>query len=492
MANADGNLARVAERTHERLGDYESLRFEDRWFRSAELHKRAARLAGGLRALGVNPGDRVVVLMANCPEVGIAYEAIWRAGAVVTPAIFLLPPAELAHIVHDSGATIVLATPELAGNANEAAGGATVVTTDAFSWLEQADPSSIVPRAAADPAALLYTGGTTGRAKGVLLSHENLWFAGKAGHDSGHVPGVVRGLLALPLSHAYGLLVTVVGFHAVEPHPSVLMRWFDPERCLELLQEHRTQITAMVPSMLQLILTMPVEDYDLSELRYVVSGGAPLPTEVAETLLRRLPQLELREGYGLTETAGLVSSTPPGGARLGSVGKPASGVEVRIDGDGEVGEICVRSRSVMLGYWQSPELSDETIRDGWLHTGDLGYLDGDGYLYVVDRKKDLIIRGGFNVFPRDVEEALLEHPAVAAAGVVGRADEAHGEEVVAFVELRSGEEVAEDELVAWSKDRIGGYKYPREAHIVPSLPLTPVGKIDRKALRARVLEEAHA
>jgi long-chain acyl-CoA synthetase len=478
----------------ERLGDYESLWFEGRCLRSGELHERAARLAGGLRHLGVEPGDRVVVLMANCPEVGIAYHAIWRAGGVVTPAIFLLPPSELAYIVRDAGATVVLATPELADVANEAAGDATVVLPDAFPWLEQAEPLPVARRASSDPAALLYTGGTTGRAKGVLLSHENLWFAGKAGHDAGHVPGVVRGLVPLPLSHAYGLLVTAVGLHAVEPHPTVLMRWFEPERFLELAQEHRTQVTAVVPSMLRLLLAQPLEKYDLSELRYVVSGGAPLPADVAEALLRRLPQVEIREGYGLTETAAIVSSTPPGHARLGSVGKPVPGVEVRIDGDGEgeVGEICVRSRSVMLGYWQAPELTAEAILDGWLHTGDLGYLDADGYLYVVDRKKDLIIRGGFNVFPRDVEEALLEHPAVSAAGVVGRPDESHGEEVVAFVELGGGQDVDEEELIAWSKDRIGGYRYPREMHIVSSLPLTPVGKVDRKALRARVLEEATA
>jgi long-chain acyl-CoA synthetase len=489
---AEPHLARAAEESLERLGDYESLWFEGRWFRSGELHERARRLAGGLRHVGVEPGDRVVVLMANCPEVGIAYDAIWRVGAVVTPAIFLLPPSELAHIVRDSGATAVLATPELVETAHEAAGDGCVVSTDAFPWLEQADPTAIVRRAASDPAALLYTGGTTGRAKGVLLSHENLWFAGKAGHDVGHLPGIVRGLVPLPLSHAYGLLVTAVGLHAVEQHPSVLMRWFDPERFLELAQEHRTQVTAVVPSMLQLLLALPLEEYDLSELRYVVSGGSPLSTDIGEELLRRLPHVEIREGYGLTETAGLVSSTPPGRSRLGSVGKPAPGFEVRIDGEGGVGEICVRSRAVMLGYWQALELTAETIRDGWLHTGDLGYLDDDGYLYVVDRKKDLIIRGGFNVFPRDVEEALLEHPAVAAAGVVGRADAKHGEEVVAFVELRPGEALDGADLVAWSKERIGGYKYPREVHIVPSLPLTPVGKIDRKVLRARVLEEVTA
>jgi long-chain acyl-CoA synthetase len=483
---AERNLAHAADETFARLGDYESLWFDGRWIRSGELHERAARLAAWLRDEGLEPGDRVVVLMANCPEVPIAYNAIWRAGAVVTPAIFLLPPAELEHIVGDSGASLVLATPELAGNVPD---GLRVVTTDE---LGEADPTEIVSRAPDDPAALLYTGGTTGRSKGVLLSHENLWFAGKSGHEAGHLPEITRGLLALPLSHAYGLLVTVVGLHAEEQGQTALMRWFDPALWLELAQEHRTQITAVVPSMLQLLLAQQLEDYDLSELRYVVSGGAPLPTEVAEELLRRLPQVEIREGYGLTESSAIVTSTPPGGSRLGSVGQAAPGVEIRIDGDDEVGEICVRSSGVMLGYWGQPEATAEAIEDGWLRTGDLGYLDEDGYLYVVDRKKDLIIRGGFNVFPRDVEEAILEHPAVAGAGVVGRKDAAHGEEVVAFVELAPGAEATADDLVAYGKERIGGYKYPREVHLVGSLPLTPVGKVDRKALRAKLLEEAPA
>ncbi len=484
---AERNLARAADETFERLGDYESLWFEGSWHRSGELRERSLRLAGWLAEQGVAPGDRVLVLMANCPEVGIAYNAIWRAGAVVTPAIFLLPPAELEHILLDSGAELVLASPELAGNVPTSV---RTVTTDELAEAFAAEPAEIVPRAPEDPAALLYTGGTTGRSKGVLLSHENLWFAGKSGHDAGHLPEITRGLLALPLSHAYGLLVTVVGLHAEEQGQTVLMRWFDPEGWLELAQEHRTQITAVVPSMLQLLLAQPLEDYDLSELRYIVSGGAPLPPEVAQEVIRRLPQVEIREGYGLTESAALVTSTPPGGARLGSVGQAAPGYEVRIDGDDEVGEICVRSPSVMLGYWQQPEATAETVVDGWLHTGDLGSIDEDGYVYVVDRKKDLIIRGGFNVFPRDVEEAMLEHPAVAAAGVVGRPDQAHGEEVVAFVEVK--EPIPAEDLVAWAKERIGGYKYPREVHVVPSIPLTPVGKIDRKALRTRVLEETPA
>jgi long-chain acyl-CoA synthetase len=494
---AERNLARLSEQTLERHGDHESLFFEGEWHRSARLHERARRLALGLRDVGVDPGDRVVVLMANCPEVGIAYNALWRIGAVVTPAIFLLPPPELRHIVEDSEARVVIATPEFADTARQASPEARVISTDEFAELESGGESPIVERSDDDLAALMYTGGTTGRAKGVMLSHENLWLCGKVAEEAGHVPGIVRSLTSLPLSHAFGLLVTCVGLQATEPSRHVLMRWFDPERWLELAQEHRTQIVAVVPSMLHLLLRQPLEDYDLSELRYIASGAAPLAPEVVQELARRLPTVELREGYGLTETSALVSTTRPGHGRAGSVGQPVAGMEVQILDDedaevptGEVGEICCRSALVMRGYWRAPEQSEETMRGGWLHTGDLGRVDEDGYLYVVDRKKDLIIRSGFNVFPRDVEEALLEHAAVEAAAVVGRPDPKCGEEVVAFVALR--EEVDPAELVAWARTRIGGYKYPREVHVVPAIPLTPVGKIDRRALRARLHEKVGA
>jgi long-chain acyl-CoA synthetase len=478
------NLARLAEETRERNGDYEAVWFEGTWHRSGALFERAQRVAAGLTELGVQPGDRVVVYAMNAPEVPLVYNAIWRAGAVVTPAIFLLPRAELRHVLDDCGATLVIASPELADGVE----GVRVVTLDD---LPEADPAPIVPRGDGDLAALMYTGGTTGRAKGVMLSHANLWHAGKSGQDAGYVPGVARGLGTLPLSHAYGLLVTVVGLHAPEPNVSVLMRWFAPDTFLQLVQEQRIQITAVVPSMLQLLLGERVEAYDLSSLRYIVSGAAPLARDVIDKLARRLPHVELREGYGLTESSAIVSSNPPGRVRTGSVGLPVPGVEVRIAGDGgeelprgEVGEICCRSPMVMRGYWNDPELTAQTVRDGWLQTGDLGRVDDDGYLYVVDRKKDLIIRGGFNVFPRDVEDALVEHPAVSLVGVVGRPDARHGEEVVAFVCLRDGAATNEEELVAFGKERIGGYRYPREVRILSDIPLTPVGKVDRKSLRS--------
>ncbi len=232
--------------------------------------------------------------------------------------------------------------------------------------------------------------------------------------------------------------------HNPERGISVLLRWFDPELFLSLIAEHRLQLAAVVPSMLQMLLGQPLEQHDLSTLRYVTSGGAPLAAEVEAEFVRRVPSVTIRQGYGLTETAALISTNPTGREKPGSVGLPVPGCTVQILDDdgrelaaGEAGEICCSSPGVMSGYWRSPDSAAQALRDGALHTGDIGYLDQDGYLFIVDRKKDLIIRGGFNVYPRDVEDALVEHPAVQLAAVVGRPDRIHGEEVVAFVSLRS-------------------------------------------------------
>jgi long-chain acyl-CoA synthetase len=325
-----------------------------------------------------------------------------------------------------------------------------------------------------------------------MLSHANLHFTGRSAHQAGHIPGVNRALMTLPLSHAYGLLVTLAALHSEERGTSVLLRWFDPDAFLRLIQEHRLQLSAVVPSMLQILLAKPLEDYDLSSLRYMSSGGAPLAPEVEEEFRRRVPSVSIRQGYGLTETAALVSTNPIGHEQPGSVGRPVPGTEIQVLDDqgqplatGEIGEICCRSPGVMRGYWRSPDATAEALREGWLRTGDLGYLDERGYLFIVDRKKDLIIRGGFNVYPRDIEDALVEHPAVQMAAVVGRPDLVHGEEVVAFVALHEGSELSAEELTVWARERIGGYKYPREIRLVDAIPLTAVGKIDRKSLRTR-------
>ncbi|HEX6489060.1 MAG TPA: AMP-binding protein [Candidatus Dormibacteraeota bacterium] len=498
------NLARLAEASFERLGDRESLFFEGQTYRSGDLFERSRRLAGGLIELGVKPGDRVVVSMANSPDVGTTYSALWRAGAAITPAMFLLTQAEVRHILEHSEAVGVVTSPELLAHVKGAAEGVESVRwiassgpvedgVVAFDELAQSEPASIVDVDDAAMAALMYTGGTTGRAKGVVLSHENLWYCGHSAWESGYEPDINRTLIPLPLAHSYGLIVNVVGLHSPEPGFAVLQRWFDPAEWLRLAQEHRVQVSTVVPSMIQMLLQQPLEDFDLSALKYLVSGAAPLALEVVHEIERRIPSMTVREGYGLTESGAVISTNPPHGRRLGSVGKVIPGYEVRIVDDtdqnvpaGEPGEIICLARGVMRGYWKSPELSAEVLRDGWLHTGDIGRFDDDGFLYVVDRKKDLIIRGGFNVFPRDVEDALLEHPAVGAAAVVGRPDDRLGEEVVAYVSLRAGQQATPEELIEFAKARVGRHKYPREVVLLDAIPLTPVGKVDRKAVRALV------
>ncbi|MDN4163454.1 class I adenylate-forming enzyme family protein [Nocardioides abyssi] len=498
------NLAVLAERAFERHGDYEALCFEGQWHTSGSIHERAARVAGGLRRIGVEVGDRVVVLMMNTPEVFVTYRAVWRAGAVVTPVLFLQSPPELRHILTDSGARAVVVTPELLPLLQSAAEGLDLEVlvvgeedeptpgTRPYAELETADPLPIEPRADDDLAALLYTGGTTGRAKGVMLSHRGLWESG-AGIDAvARTMDSTRSLLPLPLSHAYGLIVVVGGMHADRRGVSVLQRWFDAKGWLELVQEHRLESSPVVPSMLTMLLAEPLDDYDLSCLQSFGSGGAPLPAALREEVEGRLGVVIL-EGYGCTESSAVISASTMDARRPGSVGRPLPHAEVAIldpTGQpvpvGEDGEICVRGPGVMLGYWNEPELTAQTVVDGWLHTGDIGHLDDDGYLYVVDRVKDLIIRGGFNVFPRDVEDALLTHPEVTSAACVGRPDPASGEEVVAVVSVQPGSTLSGEDLVTYAKGRLAAYKYPREVVVVDAVPLTSVGKTDRKAVRALV------
>jgi long-chain acyl-CoA synthetase len=500
------NLARQAELALERQGDYDSLWYEGRWHSSGGMADRAARLASGLAGLGVRPGDRLLVLMANCPEVLISYRAAWRAGAVVTPLIFLVTEDELRNALVDSGAVGVITTVEflpkvaaavkgapevrfiIAPDAADSAG-ASVLVLD-FDQVASAEPGPITDRSGTDLAALLYTGGTTGRSKGVPLTHANLLWCGSAAHQVSVRANITTSILPLPLAHAYGLLVLCSGLHRTEGPRTILMRWFDAAGWVKLAEQHRVESSALVPSMIQMLLGQPLEEADLSALTTISSGGAPLPDEARREFEARVPSATIYEGYGCTEAATFISATPAEARRIGSVGLPAPGVEVMIQADdgtalpaGQDGEICVRSPGVMGGYWNATGSAATVLADGWLHTGDIGHLDDDGYLYVVDRKKDLILRGGFNVFPRDIEEVMVAHPAVAQAGVVGRPDKRLGEEVVAFVSLRPGAEVTADQLTEYAKRHLAANKYPRQITVVPAIPFTSVGKLDRKKLR---------
>ena len=504
-AATGSSLQRLTEAAWERIGDGSTLTFEGTTYRSGALAQRARRLSQGLRDAGLRPGERVVVCMANCPEVGVTYSAVWRAGGVTTPVLFLLSEEELRHVLADSEAAYVVTTPEFLPKVQVAAAGVAGVRgivlaggdaagTLSFADLESADEGPLVDADPSGLAALLYTGGTTGRSKGVMLSHDALSSAAWAAMSVSYDPDLSVSLVPLPLSHAYGLLVTTLSLHNPDPGSVVLMRWFDPVGWLELAAAHQVQVAPVVPSMLQMLLAQPLEDYDLSAMRRITSGAAPLLRETRDEVARRLPQVELAEGYGCTESAALISAAPVGAVRPGSVGKPVPGVEVRIElpdgsaatGPDQEGEICVRGPSMMTGYWHAPDETAHAMRDGWLHTGDVGRLDSDGYLYVVDRLKDLIIRGGINVYPRDVEDDLLTHPDVVAAAVVGRPDPKYGEEVVAFVQLRPGASVTAEGLVGFARERISKAKYPREVRIVDAIPLTSVLKTDRKALRALV------
>ncbi|MFP5219880.1 MAG: class I adenylate-forming enzyme family protein [Actinomycetes bacterium] len=497
-----GGLGARAEEALARLGDHVALVFDDVEHTAAALHERAARLAGGLVRSGVGPGACVVVCMTNCPEVLVVYAACWRAGAVPVPVMPSLTPVELAHVLDDSGAVLAVASqrslPLVAQAASSRAVRVAVVgerTAGADLSLDELEiePLAVVHRSDDDLAALLYTGGTTGRAKGVMLTHGGLDRTARARAQVFAESGARDLLLALPLSHVYGLLNSVTRMHLPQPGRVVLQDRFDAAGWITLAEEHEPDAAALVPSMLQLLLRRPLEQADLASLRYVTTGGAPLPVPVREQFERRVPSARVCDGYGCTEVTSTATMNPYSAPRSGSVGLPLPGVELQVVDDSgapllpwQDGEVCVRSPGVMAGYWSGGGRDDAAtaavVRDGWLHTGDVGHLDDDGYLYVVDRLKDVVIRGGFNVYPRDVEDVLLEHPAVVAAAVVGRPDELYGEEVVAFVQLSAP--ATDDELLAFAAERLAAHKRPREVRVVDAVPLTSVGKTDRKALRA--------
>src|SRR5262245_12364970 len=490
------NLAKLGETNVATFGEYPSLVFEGRELTNVDQQRAANRLANALRRLGVVAGDRVVVMLPNCPEVLQAYAAILKVGAVVVPVVFLLGPREVGHILAHSGARVVITSPELADRAEGFAGPLILVggtAPGAPTWDEliarEPDRFETVDRADGDLAVILYTAGTTGQPKGVALSHRNLAANARSAASLYELDRERWGLAVLPLSHSYGL--TLANASAILGTRAVLLRWFNPELVLETIERYRVQQMAGVPTMYVYLLNYPdAGRFDTSSMRVWGSGAAPLPVEIVEPFEKKFGG-RIQEGYGLTEAAPVVSAHRVSGERrLGSVGQPIPGVEVTIQDDhdrvlpaDEVGEVCVRGENVMLGYYQMPEETAKTIRNGWLHTGDMGRLDGDGFLYIVERKKDLIIRGGFNIYPREVEEVLYAHPAVSEAAVIGAPDPVMGEGVVAFVVLKHGAAATADEMIAFCQARLAKFKCPKEVRLVDTLPKSPIGKILRKELR---------
>ncbi len=518
------NIARIAQEGLEQLEQPGRLIYvdgmgSDQEFNTGQLHTVGVRFAAALTGLGVRPGDRVAVLIPNHPEIAAIYHGISRMGGVVLPILFLLAPPEVRHILADSGASVILTSPEFLGSVQQAAEGLPdvdhIITIEgdapegvlSFRELVDAAPDDtpIVDRSEEDLALLIYTGGTTGRPKGVMLSHGNLTFTSdvaaqvslanvrKAGMD----PGQATGISALPLAHAFGVIVSLVGPKVAKlagvkrGGTTVLLKWFDPEQYFRCIQEYQCRTTAMVPTMMTYLLDHPAGDtHDASSLTLVISSAAPLPVEVLHAFEAKFGCIVL-ESWGLTEAAPLGTTNRVDARKPGSVGLPYPGIEVAIkdpDAGAELpatdpGEICLRGPNVMQGYWNLPDETAKTIRDGWLHTGDIGYRDEEGFLYVVDRVKNLIIRGGLNIYPRDIEELLHRHEAVLEAAVVGVPDPRFGEEVEAFVVRKAGAEVAEEDLLVFCRESLAKYKTPRRIHFIDALPKSGVGKILHRELR---------
>ena len=495
-------LAEAARRHPERtalIADGERISYATLWHESL-------RHAAALRSLGVSPGDRVALLAGNVADFVRCYYGILAVGGTVVTIPPMLRPQEVAFLLSDTGARLVLAQSLFADLAHAAVDGndVTVRTVgdpqrpDALAPLvADSEPlPSYVSRAPDDIAVIFYTSGTTGVPKGAMLTHLNLVMNATVNAFDVHPMSgedVVMG--SLPLFHTFGQSVALNTTFRVGA-TLILQERFDPDEAIRMMCEYGATIFDGVPTMFVRLAEAAAHHTKLPSLRFCVSGGASLP----EVVLRRFEEAfstTIYEGYGLSETSPTASTNQTlYGARVGSVGHPIWGVEVEIaraDIDdriellprGEHGEIVIRGHNVFVGYLNRPEATAEAIVDGWFRTGDIGFIDDDGFIHIVDRKKDLIIRGGFNVYPREVEEVLLRFPGISQVAVIGVPDAELGEEVCAVVVPEQEGSVDPAELQSWARERLGKHKYPRRVEVVTELPLGPSLKVLKRELRTR-------
>ncbi len=492
------NLASILTESAERHPDSPAIRLGESELAYGALDDASARLATVLSERGMKRGDRVGVMLPNVPQFPIAYYGVLRAGGVVVPMNVLLKRREIAFYLEDSGAELLLAWHGFVEEARDAAAdaGAELIEVEPGSFAEMlagVEPTpGLVDTDEDDTAVILYTSGTTGKPKGAELTHANL-------HRNAEISArttceVAAGnvvLGALPLFHSFGQSVGMNASLLVGACLTLVPK-FDPGEALETMQRDGVTHFYGVPTMFGALLHHPErEGFDTSSLRNCITGGASMPVEVLRGFEDAFDAIVL-EGYGLSETSPVASSNHPEMERKpGSIGTPIEGVEMKVvDEDdneveqGEVGEIVIRGHNIMKGYWQSPEATEEAMRGGWFHSGDMARTDEEGYFYIVDRKKDLIIRGGYNVYPREVEEVLYEHPKIREAAVVGVPHDEWGEEIGAAVVLHDGEELPPEEVGAYVKERIAAYKYPRVVWFLDDLPKGPTGKILKREIKA--------
>jgi long-chain acyl-CoA synthetase len=490
------NLASLLTASAERWPNAPAIRLGEAELSYAELDDRSARLAALLREQGIEAGDRVGVMLPNVPEFPVAYYGVLRAGGIVVPMNVLLKRREIAFYLEDSGAKLLLAWQGFAAEARtgaaEAGAGLVEVEPAALAAaLKGLDPTlDLTETAEDDTAVILYTSGTTGQPKGAELTHLNLFRNAEVSSRTTSEIGagdVVLG--ALPLFHSFGQTVAMNASLSVGACLTLVPK-FDPGEVLATMQRDRVTHFYGVPTMYGALLHHPErERFDTPALRTCITGGASMPVEVLRGFEEAFGTIVL-EGYGLSETSPVACSNHPERERKpGSIGTPIEGVEMLVvdeDGEpvaqGEVGEIVIRGHNIMKGYWQRPEATAEAMRGGWFHSGDMARTDEDGYFYIVDRKKDLIIRGGYNVYPREVEEVLYEHPKIREAAVIGVPHDEWGEEIGAAIVLHEGEELAPEEVSAYVKERIAAYKYPRVVWFLDDLPKGPTGKILKREI----------
>ena len=491
------NLAAILSDSVQRHPEGIALKLDDVEVSYAMLDEGSARVAALLRAKGVGPGDRVGIMLPNVPYFAVCYYGVLRAGAVVVPMNVLLKGREVAFYCSDPESKVVFAWHDFAEAAEKGAAEAgaecVLVKPGEFEKLvgEQEPVREVADRAGDDTAVILYTSGTTGKPKGAELTHANLRRNVEVAAGLFGLGDEAVTLGALPLFHSFGqtcgLNATVFAGGCL-----TLIPRFEPAKALEIIQRDKVNVFQGVPTMYAAILNVAdAGSYDTSSLKICVSGGAAMPVEVMRGFEEKFG-CKVLEGYGLSETSPVASFNHPDRERKpGSIGTPIEGVEMKLaDEEDGVGEIVIRGHNVMKGYWRNDDATAEVVRDGWFHTGDMARIDDDGYFFIVDRKKDLIIRGGYNVYPREVEEVLYEHPAEREAAVVGVPHDELGEEIGAAVALKEGQEVDAETLRAFVKEQVAAYKYPRRIWFVDELPKGPTGKILKREIEVPDAEGA--
>jgi long-chain acyl-CoA synthetase len=513
------NLSILLEDSARRYPDKTAVVFDAFRLSYSQLNAMANQVANALTGTGIRPGDKVALSCPNIPYFPIVYYGILKTGATVVPLNVLLKRREIAYHLKDCDARVYFCfegTPQLpmgqegfAGfnevdacetmiimTANPAATSPIeeLTTLGQFIFTQSASFETVqtMPE---DTAVILYTSGTTGQPKGAELMHSNMVMNAMISQSLVKLDNVERALIVLPLFHSYGQTV-LMNATLYAGGTCVLLARFDPDAVLKTMIEENISIFAGVPTMYWAILHHPDADqYDLdyiaNTLKICSSGGAAMPVEVMKAFEAKF-RVPILEGYGLSETSPVASFNPLDGIRKpGSIGIPVWGVEMMVVDDddqpvpvGKTGEIVIRGHNIMKGYYKRPEANKKVMRGDWFHSGDVGKMDEDGYFYIVDRVKDMIIRGGFNVYPREIEEVMLTHPAISLAAVIGVPDEQYGEEIKAFVILKEDVDTTVQSIIEWCKETMAGYKYPRMVEVRNTLPMTATGKILKTHLRS--------